>query len=58
MLVGGFCGRLLWFKRIVGGDVGGNIVEASCSVSLMVLVICLWMVRNSSEVRMAVASLF
>ena len=44
MFVGGCCARLVWFRCIMGGGVGENIVEACCSVFFMVLVILLWVV--------------
>ena len=41
-----------------GGDGGGNSDLACCSVFLMILRMCLYMVQNSSGVSTALVSLF
>ena len=56
------CGCCLWWLGMVHKGVGvvvtGNIIVACCRASLMVLGVCLYMVRYSSCVSIAVVVLF
>ena len=58
LFVGVVCGGWGWFTRGVGVVVTGNIIVACCRASLMVLGVCLYIVRYSSCVSMALVVLF